>query len=120
MMKDLALEKINEISNSQPQITNFRVKKAILKKCRWCGELFILKSPNQHYCSKKCSKQGKIEKSRLRQRKFYKTYGKDRYKKRLNPCSNSNRLGEHANVDDFDLELKKVQKELKRLNLSGF
>jgi predicted nucleic acid-binding Zn ribbon protein len=111
---------LKKTTTLQPQITNLSVKQAIIRECQWCGELFVLKSPNQRYCSKKCSKDGKIEKNRLRQRKFYKTYGKDRYKKRLNPCSNSNRLSEHANVDDFDLELKKVQKELKRLNLSDF
>lgn len=111
-MEDLAeLEK----TLNEPQSTN-NLKHIILKDCRWCGHPFIIKTPNQHYCCENCKKEGFKEKNRLRQRKFYKIYGKDRYKKgHLNPGGPG--LGQHAETN-HELEYQKIQRELKRLKLN--
>lgn len=105
----------NNLKNVQPK-EDSRIKEALTKNCRWCGHLFIIKTPNQHYCCEKCRKEGYREKNRLRQQKFYKTYGKDRYKKKpLNPGATG--LGPHAETNS-KLEYKKIQREFKRLNLN--
>ena len=113
-MEDLA-EQIEETS-LQPQPKNLSVKRAIIRECQWCGDSFLAHGPNQRYCCKNCQTEGTREKSRERQRNFYKRYGKDRYKKRLNPGGVG--LGQHAE-DDFEVEYKRIQRELKRYNLSS-
>lgn len=91
------------------------IKHEIIKKCGWCGDPFTIEYPNQRYCSDQCSEAGKLEKNRLRQARFYKKYGKDRYKKGpLQPGGPG--LGPNPQ-SSFKVEYQKIQGEFQRLKL---
>ena len=92
----------------------------LIKYCKWCGDPFEVKSPNQKYCSppnKKCSKEAKRESWRKAADKY-----RNKYKNVLQ-ISQVYKLGtgylSSSPYDDFDKEYLAIHKERKRLKLNG-
>lgn len=93
----------------------------LVKYCKWCGDPFEVKSPNQKYCSpskKNCSKEAKRESWRKAADKYRKKY------KNVLDISQIYKMGTgflSSNPhDDFDKEYQAIVKERKRLKLNGF
>lgn len=95
-------------------------KVTAIKYCKWCGDPFEVKSPNQKYCApskKDCSKEAKREswrKAAGRYRKKYKNVLQisQVYK------TGTGFLGSKPH-EDFDKEYLALVKERKRLKLNG-
>ncbi len=92
-----------------------------IKYCKWCGDPFEVKSPNQKYCSpskKNCSKEAKRESWRNAASKYRKKY------KNVLQISQVYKTGtgflSSKPHDDFDKEYSAIVKERKRLKLNGF
>lgn len=76
--------------------------------CKWCNKIFTPKSNNQQYCTKKHAKEADKEKNRKRVQAFYKKNG--RY------IVGTGGIGGKS-TKNFEIEIKIVNNELKRLNL---
>lgn len=92
-----------------------------IKYCKWCGDPFEIKSPNQKYCSqskKNCSHEAKRESWRKASKKYRKNY------KNVLQISQVYKLGSgllsSKAKDDFAKEYLAIIKEKKRLKLNGF
>jgi len=84
------------------------------KDCKWCGDEYELKSPNQKYCSPKCSKEGRLESKRESTHRHYLANKKRILVKKLG----TDDFGQHMIPDptnDFQREQKVVENELKRV-----
>lgn len=95
-------------------------KYTAIKYCKWCGDPFPVKSPNQKYCPpdvKNCSKEAKRESWRKAASKYRKNY-----KNVLNISQvyklGSGFLGSNPQ-NNFDDEYRAIQKEKKRLKLNS-
>jgi hypothetical protein len=91
-----------------------------LKYCKWCGDPFEVKSPNQQYCLsdlKNCSQEAKRESWRRASDKYRKKY------KNFLSISSVYKLGSgflgSKPKKDFDKEHLAVQKEMERLRING-
>lgn len=92
-----------------------------IKFCKWCGDPFEVRSPNQRYCfpsKKNCSREAKREswrKAAYRYRKKYKNVLRisQVYKTGTGFLSSKPQ-------DDFDKEYLAIVKERKRLKLKGY
>ncbi|MCE7698810.1 MAG: hypothetical protein K8E24_008275 [Methanobacterium paludis] len=91
-----------------------------IKYCKWCGEPFEVKSPNQKYCSpdiKNCSKEAKRESWRKAAHKYRENY-KDVLKISQVYKLGSGFLSSNPK-EEFNAEYKAIQKEKKRLKLNS-
>ncbi len=91
-----------------------------IKYCKWCGEPFEVKSPNQKYCSpdvKNCSKEAKRESWRKAAHKYRKNY-KDVLKISQVYKLGSGFLSSNPK-EEFNAEYRAIQKEKKRLRLNS-
>ena len=120
-------------------------RNVFVRECEICNKQFESKYPNQKYCSDKCKTEGrklrqkkyyednrlKILKKAYERRLFIKNQNRNILNEEFinkgylpdgfNQIDNQNDLGEsglreHRNAD-YDIELKLVEKELKRFNL---
>ncbi|MGB9937539.1 MAG: hypothetical protein ACPK7O_07440 [Methanobacterium sp.] len=96
-------------------------KVTAIKYCRWCGDPFEIKSPNQKYCSpskKNCSKEAKRESWRNAASKYRKKY------RNVLQISQVYKTGtgllSSKPHEDFDKEYVAIVKERRRLKLNGF
>lgn len=95
-------------------------KVTAIKYCKWCGDPFEVRSPNQKYCSpskKNCSKEAKRESWRKAAGRYRKKY------KNVLQISQVYKMGTgflgSKPYDDFDKEYAALIKERKRLKLNG-
>lgn len=95
-------------------------KVTAIKYCKWCGDLFEVKSPNQKYChpdDKNCSQESKRESWRKAASKYRKNY------KDILQISQVYKLGSGflsaTPKHNFDEEYTAILKEKKRLKLNG-
>jgi len=91
-----------------------------VKYCRWCGDPFLVKSPNQRYCSpdvKNCSEEAKRESWRKAAHKYRENY-KDVLKISQVYKLGSGFLGSKPQKE-FDAEYRAIQKEKRRLKLNS-
>lgn len=95
-------------------------KYTAIKYCKWCGDPFCVKSPNQKYCPpevKNCSKEAKRESWRKAASKYRKNY------KNVLNISQVYKLGSgflsSTPQKEFDAEYQAIQKEKKRLKLNS-
>ena len=91
-----------------------------IKYCKWCGEPFEVKSPNQKYCSpdvKNCSKEAKRESWRKAAHKYRENY-KDVLKISQVYKLGSGFLSSNPK-EEFNAEYIAIQKEKKRLRLNS-
>lgn len=93
---------------------------SIIKYCNWCGDPFIVSSPNQKYCHpeiKSCSNESKRDSWRKAAHKYREKY------KNVIPIPQvyklgSGWLGPKAEAD-FEEEYYSIQKEKKRLRINS-
>jgi hypothetical protein len=91
-----------------------------IKYCKWCGEPFEVRSPNQKYCSpniKNCSKEAKRESWRKAAHKYRENY-KDVLKISQVYKLGSGFLSSNPK-EEFNAEYRAIQKEKKRLRLNS-
>ncbi len=95
-------------------------KVTAIKYCKWCGDPFEVRSPNQKYChpdDKNCSQESKRESWRKAASKYRKNY------KNILQISQVYKLGSgflsSTPKNDFDEEYRAILKEKKRLKLNG-
>ena len=95
-------------------------KVTAIKYCKWCGDPFEVRSPNQKYChpdDKNCSQESKRESWRKAASKYRKNY------KNILQISQVYKLGSgflsSKPKNDFDEEYRAILKEKKRLKLNG-
>ena len=95
-------------------------KVTVIRYCKWCGDPFEVKSPNQKYChpdDKKCSQESKRESWRKAASKYRSNY------KNVLQISQVYKLGSgflsSKPKNDFDEEYTAILKEKKRLKLNG-
>ncbi len=91
-----------------------------IRYCKWCGDPFEVRSPNQKYChpdDKSCSQESKRESWRKAASKYRKNY------KNILQISQVYKLGSgflsSTPKNDFDEEYTAILKEKKRLKLNG-
>ena len=91
-----------------------------IRYCKWCGDPFEVRSPNQKYChpdNKDCSKESKRESWRKAASKYRKNY------KNILQISQVYKLGSgllsSTPKEDFEEEYTAILKEKKRLKLNG-
>ena len=91
-----------------------------IRYCKWCGDPFEVKSPNQKYChpdNKNCSQESKRESWRKAASKYRRNY------KDILQISQVYKLGSgllsSTPKEDFDEEYIAILKEKKRLKLNG-
>ena len=84
--------------------------------CKWCGRVFIVprirKNNAVKYCSPRCRRYAYLEKKAEASRRYNKKVDHTDDRRKL---GNSN-LKEHRNPD-FDVEIKIIRKERRRLNI---
>lgn len=85
------------------------------KTCKYCNKKFIPQSPNNQYCSEKCKKNARRETLVQATRKYRKLYKDVQTSSDLKNVGTSS-LGPHRD-DNFEEELRKIEKEMKRLKL---
>ncbi|MGB9979243.1 hypothetical protein [Methanobacterium sp.] len=95
-------------------------KVTAIRYCKWCGDPFEVRSPNQKYChhdDKNCSQESKRESWRKAASKYRKNY------KNILQISQVYKLGSgllsSTPKEDFDEEYTAILKEKKRLKLNG-
>ena len=95
-------------------------KVTAIRYCKWCGDPFEVKSPNQKYChpdDKNCSQESKRESWRKAACKYRNNY------KNILQISQVYKLGSgflsSKPKNDFDEEYTAILKEKKRLKLNG-
>jgi hypothetical protein len=95
-------------------------KVTAIKYCKWCGDPFEVRSPNQKYCSSSksnCSMEAKRESWRKAADKYRKKY------KNVLQISQVYKTGTgflgSTPYEDFDKEYAALVKEKKRLRLNG-
>ena len=91
-----------------------------IKYCKWCGDPFEVRSPNQKYChpdNKNCSQESKRESWRKAASKYRKNY------KNILQISQVYKLGSgllsSTPKENFEEEYRAILKEKKRLKLNG-
>ncbi|OEC88287.1 MULTISPECIES: hypothetical protein [Methanobacterium] len=95
-------------------------KFTVIRYCKWCGDPFEVRSPNQKYChpdDKNCSQESKRESWRKAASKYRKNY------KNILQISQVYKLGSgllgSTPKENFDEEYVAILKEKKRLKLNG-
>ncbi len=95
-------------------------KFTVIRYCKWCGDPFEVRSPNQKYCHpdyKNCSQESKRESWRKAASKYRKNY------KNILQISQVYKLGSgllsSTPKENFDEEYRAILKEKKRLKLNG-
>lgn len=88
-----------------------------MKKCEWCGKLFVVRKNAEKYCSEECRHEGVLESKR----KYSNEYNKRRvYNTRVKALvtlgSKNTALGKSRN-EDFEKEHLLIQKEMKNLKI---
>ncbi len=94
-----ALKKIDE--NGQTKL--------LIKKCRWCGTLFIKTSNKDKYCKKDCGKFAHLEQKAIFANKYRRQYPKKE-------CLGTGGLSSHRR-HNFKSEYNAIQNEKKRLKI---
>lgn len=91
-----------------------------IRYCKWCGDPFVVRSPNQKYChpdDKNCSQESKRESWRKAASKYRKNY------KNVLQISQVYKLGSgflsSKPKNNFEEEYTAILKEKKRLKLNG-
>ena len=91
-----------------------------IRYCKWCGDPFEVRSPNQKYChpdTKNCSQESKRESWRKAASKYRKNY------KNILQISQVYKLGSgllsSTPKENFEEEYTAILKEKKRLKLNG-
>ena len=104
-----SFKQIQEIKQKcQNNVTLRLNKSSIVKKCEWCGNLYTPTHHNQKFCTKKCSKEHRLD---------YKNRW-DRTKRKKKPIQ---KLGtgyiKSSRHEDFKEEHKILTKEMRRLGI---
>lgn len=90
----------------------------ILKKCAFCGQLFILKSNAEKYCSTHCKHEARLESKR----KYMNNRNKRKnYNTRVKNLTELGSLGTHSTCHakkDFDAEHRSIRSQMRMLRLS--
>lgn len=81
--------------------------------CKWCGEPFEKKHPKIAYCCEEHRKAARQEQNRNNFNNWY-LRNKNNLPERC--CLGSGGLGRHRNPD-FDIEQKRISREMVRLSL---
>ena len=90
-------------------------KEVVTGTCEYCGETFIKTHGNQKYCSGVCASNSRLEKNadaRMKSYHLHKKRGGDKFY-----GLGSGGLGPHRH-SDFDLEITKIQNEMRRLGVA--
>lgn len=109
-------KKIQDKHNSRKRYIQIKENKSdMIATCKYCGKEFIKTHGNQKYCSKICSDNKNRELNADAANKHY------HHVKKLRGGDTtwglgSGSLGPHMH-DDWDIEIQKIQNEMKRLRI---
>lgn len=89
----------------------------ILKKCEWCGKLFVRKHSASKYCSDYCRRQGNLESKRNKQREYNKRkVWNTKIKNIVALGSKNTSLGSKANPN-FKIEQELIDNQIRILKI---
>lgn len=111
-----AAKKVQDKQNSKERYRALNQEKHLLTAtCEYCGEPFIKRHGNQKYCSKECSENKRLEQNADAAMRYYHHTKKQRGGDKVWGLGTGG-LGQHKH-DDWEVELQKVQNEMKRLRI---